>query len=167
MSLLGFRGCRQLTSQLQIIPGLDNHVAISLVVTHIQNQLETRRRMQVRPFLSRGLSHSSSTVHSTSSKSRAPEAMALPPNVHLLDPSGESQQHHGIQTILRDSNSSREDFIFFSNRLATILAEESLRFVPSRPMTVQTDAGYAYEGTELDTEVRGQMRTTECQMSAH
>lgn len=45
------------------------------------------------------------------------------------------------------------------NRLATLLIEESMRFLPSRSKSITTDTGYLYEGTELDVEVGARFLT--------
>lgn len=39
------------------------------------------------------------------------------------------------------------------HRLATLLIEESLKFIPGTPKTVTTSTGLPYQGTELDVEV--------------
>lgn len=56
-------------------------------------------------------------------------------------------------TILRDRTTSREDFIFFVDRLATYLIEKAMDHLPHRPRSVITPVDVEYEGLELDAEV--------------
>lgn len=57
-------------------------------------------------------------------------------------------------TILRDSKTSRQDFYFFADRLATLLAEHALQFLPFVPKVVMTPIGVEYHGQKPDTPVR-------------
>lgn len=59
----------------------------------------------------------------------------------------------GIFTILRSKDSSRQDFIFFADRLATILVETALRELPHCPKTVITPVGAECVGQQLDAKV--------------
>ena len=54
---------------------------------------------------------------------------------------------------MRDAATSRQDFVFFADRLATLLAEHTLQFLPFVPKTVTTPVGVDYEGQELNAEV--------------
>lgn len=60
----------------------------------------------------------------------------------------------GIMTILRDRTTSREDFIFFSDRLATLLVERAMQELPFRSKSVVTPVDALYHGQELATNVR-------------
>ncbi|ORX73595.1 uridine kinase [Linderina pennispora] len=76
-----------------IIPrGLDNEVAIDLLIKHIQRQLDARSQAMMRP--------------------------ALMP---------ETNQLRAMQTILYDATTTRDDFIFYSDRLSRLLARFSGR----------------------------------------
>ena len=61
----------------------------------------------------------------------------------------------GIYSILRDKETSRSDFIFFTDRLATFISEMALEHLPYRPKTVVTPVGVEYKGVELDAKVSG------------
>jgi len=52
---------------------------------------------------------------------------------------------------LRDRSSSRQDFIFFADRLATFLLEKATGQLPYRSKSVTTDVGVTTTGKELDT----------------
>lgn len=60
----------------------------------------------------------------------------------------------GIFTILRDRSARREDFIFFTDRLATFLSEKAMEFLPYKPKTITTPVGSTYVGKQLTVEVR-------------
>ena len=57
-------------------------------------------------------------------------------------------------TMLRDRRTSREDFIFFVDRLATYLIEKAMEHLPHKPKTVVTPVDVEYEGQMLDAHVR-------------
>lgn len=58
-------------------------------------------------------------------------------------------------TIIRDKNVSREDFVFYSDRLIRLLIEEALNHLPMKPRTVTTLTGATYEGLDSDAELCG------------
>ncbi|KAK1226575.1 Uridine kinase [Marasmius sp. AFHP31] len=59
-------------------------------------------------------------------------------NLTILPP---TRQVEGIFTILRAHDTSRQDFVFFVDRLATLLVEHALQFLPYAPHTVTTPIG--------------------------
>lgn len=67
----------------------------------------------------------------------------------------ETRQLKGIMTILRDRTTSREDFIFFVDRLATYLIERAVDHLPHTPHTVVTPIDFEYEGSKLGVELCG------------
>ena len=56
-------------------------------------------------------------------------------------------------TIIRDVNCSRQDFIFFVDRLATLLVEKALEVLPYSSRTVITPVGVEYHGKQSDAVV--------------
>ncbi|RIA98715.1 uracil phosphoribosyltransferase-domain-containing protein [Glomus cerebriforme] len=90
-----------------IVPrGLDNLVAIDLITKHIQRQLHERQfnfRWDLVKIDCNG--------------------KEIPENVIVLD---QTPQLKGIHTIIRDRNTQRDDFIFYSERLAAIVVERAL-----------------------------------------
>ena len=140
----------------QIVPGANNDLAINLIVAHLRSELDKRNPL-LRPELGRTPA-APCTAPSTPSSSRmlrrqtsffARDLPATPDNVVQLP---DSPQLRGVHTILRDVESSREDFIFCSERLATLLIEHALTLLPHRARTVVTPTGDSYEGTELDVD---------------
>lgn len=60
----------------------------------------------------------------------------------------------GIFTILRDKKCSRQDFVFFVDRLSTLLVEYALQHLPYVPKTVVTPVGIEAPGKQLDANVK-------------
>jgi hypothetical protein len=60
---------------------------------------------------------------------------SLPPSVFTLP---QTAQLEALYTIIRDKNTSRGDFLFYSDRIIRLLVEEGLNHLPVVPKTVQT-----------------------------
>ncbi|EIN04896.1 armadillo/beta-catenin/plakoglobin [Punctularia strigosozonata HHB-11173 SS5] len=120
-----------------IVPGSDNEVAIDLISTHIRRQLADRAR-SFRP-------HMVPSPSSASFASSPNNALEDKPNFILMK---QTPQLKGIYTILRDRTTSRQDFIFFVDRLATYLVEKAMEYLPHKPKTVTTP---------VEVEAHGQM----------
>lgn len=58
----------------------------------------------------------------------------------------DSFQNRGLHTIIRDSEASRDDIVFYSNRLMRLLVEEGLGLLPFRRKLVCTSSGGSYFG---------------------
>jgi uridine kinase len=58
-----------------------------------------------------------------------------------------------IYTILRDQTSTRQDFIFFTDRLATLLVERAMEKLPYREVAIETPIGVQSRGKAIDVEV--------------
>lgn len=55
-----------------------------------------------------------------------------------------------MHTIIRNKETSRDEFIFYSRRLMRLLIEHALCFLPFRSCTVQTPQGHDYHGRTYD-----------------
>ncbi|XP_031422315.1 uridine-cytidine kinase-like 1a isoform X2 [Clupea harengus] len=109
-----------------VVPrGGGNNVAIDLIVHHIHSQLE-ERELSVRAVLA-----------------SAQQTQPLPQTLSVLE---STPQVRGLHTIIRNKETSRDEFIFYSKRLMRLLIEHALTFLPSKPCTVQTPQGPEYEG---------------------
>ncbi|KAG7477919.1 hypothetical protein MATL_G00074670 [Megalops atlanticus] len=109
-----------------VVPrGGGNMVAIDLIVQHVHSQLE-ERELSVRAALA-----------------SAHQAQPLPETLSILE---NTPQVRGMHTFLRDRETSRDEFIFYSKRLMRLLIEHALSFLPSQSCTVQTPQGEEYEG---------------------
>ena len=74
---------------------------------------------------------------------------SLPPSVFTLP---QTAQLEALYTIIRDKETSRGDFLFYSDRIIRLLVEEGLNHLPVIPKTVTTpmvraSAYTAYTGT--------------------
>ncbi|KII89982.1 hypothetical protein PLICRDRAFT_40168 [Plicaturopsis crispa FD-325 SS-3] len=122
-----------------IVPGSDNSRAIGLITDHIRHQLDER----CRPLRQR-----MATPHlDTALRLSTPESRLEQLKLNILP---QTPQVKGIYTVLRDKTTSHEDFIFFTDRLATILAENAVQLLPHRLKSVVTPVDVEYKGKELD-----------------
>lgn len=58
----------------------------------------------------------------------------------------QTPQVKGLHTIIRNRDTGREDFIFYSDRLNRLLIEEGLSHLPFREKRVTTPTGDEYVG---------------------
>lgn len=118
-----------------IIPrGLENAIAIDLMTKHIQSQLN-ENMINLRWGLL-----------------DTPVNPEIPKNVNVL-PS--KNQIKGIHTILRDSKTDRDEFIFYADRLAVLLMENAVSCLPCVPMSVVTPVGAEYQGLKFSQKICG------------
>uniref|UniRef100_A0A673FL47 Uridine-cytidine kinase-like 1 n=1 Tax=Sinocyclocheilus rhinocerous TaxID=307959 RepID=A0A673FL47_9TELE len=109
-----------------VVPrGGGNMVAIDLIVQHVHSQLE-ERELSVRAALA-----------------SAHQAQPLPQTLSVVE---STPQVRGMHTIIRNKETSRDEFIFYSKRLMRLLIERALSFLPSQVHIVQTPQGEDYEG---------------------
>ncbi|CAE7094112.1 unnamed protein product [Rhizoctonia solani] len=122
----------------KIVPGVRNSVAIELITTHIRKKL-SERSFQFRDKLAR----SDSLVHVPTSPTASTSALS---NLIVLR---QTPQLRGIYTILRDKETSREDFIFYADRLATLICEKAMELLPFQNVTVHTPTGVVADGKDI------------------
>ncbi|SER75350.1 uracil phosphoribosyltransferase [Lentzea xinjiangensis] len=67
----------------------------------------------------------------------------LEKNVHVLPQTGQLRAMH---TIVRNRDTSREDFVFYSERIIRLLVEAGLDLLPFTPLDVTTSVGATYHG---------------------
>jgi len=72
------------------------------------------------------------------------------PNLQII---ASNKQIRSMHTIIRDESTSRNDFIFYADRLIRLLVEGALGFLPFQETTVQTPTGQPYVGVESDTKL--------------
>ncbi|KAI9714762.1 MAG: Uracil phosphoribosyltransferase, synthesizes UMP from uracil [Bogoriella megaspora] len=73
-------------------------------------------------------------------------------NVHILP---QTSQLIALLTMIRDRNTSRADFIFYSNRIIRLLVEEGLNHLPVVQQTVTTPVGRSYTGVKFQGKICG------------
>lgn len=61
----------------------------------------------------------------------------------------------GLHTIIRNKDTSREDFIFYSNRLNRLLIEEALNHLPYESTWVTTPTGDKFHGLKFASKICG------------
>lgn len=57
-------------------------------------------------------------------------------------------------TILRDQRTTRGDFIFYADRLSTLIVEKALELIPHCPKQVQTPLKLNFDGVTQTNDVR-------------
>ncbi|KAG9549976.1 uridine-cytidine kinase-like protein-like 1, partial [Aureobasidium melanogenum] len=111
-----------------IVPrGIENKVAIDMVADRIHKTLDIK-----------------SEEHRAELKRLGKETKDLPlsPNVAILD--GPSQIT-GINTLLSSKETTREDFVFYFDRLAALLVERATENADFDPITVKTPQPHSHE----------------------
>ncbi|KAM4633589.1 uridine-cytidine kinase-like 1 [Polymixia lowei] len=112
-----------------VVPrGGENFVALDLIVQHVHSQLE-KREITVRAALA-----------------SAHQGQPLPKTLSVME---STPQVRGMHTIIRNKETNRDEFIFYSKRLMRLLIEHALSFLPLKPVSVETPQGAIYEGKRL------------------
>ncbi|XP_041831054.1 uridine-cytidine kinase-like 1 isoform X1 [Melanotaenia boesemani] len=113
-----------------VVPrGGENFVALDLIVQHVHSQLEKRKlRWDISALAS------------------AHQGQPLPKTLSVLE---STPQVRGMHTIIRNKETNRDEFIFYSKRLMRLLIEHALSFLPLKPISVETPQGGVYEGKRL------------------
>jgi len=57
--------------------------------------------------------------------------------------------------MIRDKNTKRADFIFYSNRIIRLLVEEGLNHLPTHPKHITTPVGRPYAGVQFEGQICG------------
>uniref|UniRef100_A0A671LDS6 Uridine-cytidine kinase n=1 Tax=Sinocyclocheilus anshuiensis TaxID=1608454 RepID=A0A671LDS6_9TELE len=113
-----------------VVPrGGGNMVAIDLIVQHVHSQLEKVSEK----------GHYDSVL---ALLTMAHQSQPLPQTLSVLE---STPQVRGLHTIIRNKDTSRDEFIFYSRRLMRLLIEHTLSFLPSKACFVQTLQGQEYE----------------------
>ncbi|WFD44405.1 uracil phosphoribosyltransferase [Malassezia psittaci] len=79
-------------------------------------------------------------------------APALPPSAARL---AITPQLHALLTIVRNKETPRSDFIFYSDRIIRLLVEEGLNHLPVLEETVETPTGQPYTGVAFRGRICG------------
>jgi uracil phosphoribosyltransferase len=123
-----------------IVPrGIENVVAIDMVSDRIHKLLDSKS-MSHREHLSELTEHARNLAKRVS---RSPNVMLLPPTPQVT----------GITTLLLRPTTNREDFIFYTDRLASMLLERAISYVGYAPHAITTPKGETYSGLEPAGEV--------------
>ncbi|KAK9469192.1 uridine kinase family-domain-containing protein [Lipomyces arxii] len=116
--------------------GLDNVVAIDMLIKHVQRTLTAK-----------SLSHLEhlSKLAEDQTVSYVKENIDIKslPNVRVL---AQTPQVKAMHTILFNRATSRDDFVFYFERLMDLLIETAMEFLPYKTKTVTTSTGLNYTG---------------------
>jgi len=119
-----------------IIPrGIENKVAISMVSSQIQNTLAVKSGQHQLELLRLG---------------KIAEDSPLSPNALVIK---QTNQVKGMHTLLMDPKTNREDYIFYFDRIVSLLIEKAVDFLPFTPAQIQTPQGYLYMGLHKKKEI--------------
>ena len=123
-------------------------MAIQLISEHVKRQLAQRAASFLREKM--GRSQAALRKHPSPLPSPKIREALLESNVILME---QTTQLQGIYTILRNKSSTRVDFIFYADRLATLVCERSMCELPFRPKTITCPTTEVVDGKELDAQV--------------
>lgn len=73
----------------------------------------------------------------------------MPESLHLLPV---TPQIKGLHTFIRNQETSRDEFIFYSNRLIRLVIEYALGLMPFKEVKVETPQNMPYEGKRMACE---------------
>lgn len=115
-----------------VVPrGGQNTVAIDLIVRHVHTQL-VKRGFQFRTQLA----------------NQGNNGHPHPDSLFVLE---QTPQVKGLHTFIRNKDTSRDEFIFYSKRMMRLLFEFAMNMLPHKKVTIETPQGIPYEGLRLDT----------------
>ncbi|KAL7067772.1 hypothetical protein ACR3K2_16810 [Cryptosporidium serpentis] len=69
--------------------------------------------------------------------------------------SNQTPQLKGIITILRDVNTNKEDFMFYTDRVSRIVLEDALNLLPYNVKTIKSPMNVEYNGIAFNTPICG------------
>ncbi|CAF9913970.1 Uridine kinase [Imshaugia aleurites] len=114
---------------------LDNRVAIDIVVGHVKRTLKEKSRKHQEELERLG---------------KQAEDEPLSENVLLLE---QTREIVGMNTVIQNPMTAGVDFIFYFDRLSSLLVERALENLLFNPKEVSTPQGYLYQGLEMAGEV--------------
>ncbi|KAI5457163.1 uridine kinase family-domain-containing protein [Mariannaea sp. PMI_226] len=119
-----------------IVPrGIENRVALDMMVQFIEKKLFEKSRHH---------------REALSLLEAACKEEPLSDRVVILN---NTPQIKFMNTILQNIDTSAEDFIFYFDRLASLIIEQALNNVQFKELTIETPQGYKYQGLEPKGEV--------------
>lgn len=157
----------------QIVPGSSNQLAIELLVSHVKRQLDSRslrfRKLlanmessesKLKPKSAGWQKDSHVVLLEQTNQLKVSDVLSSPSFIlpryaffHLLSHSSNADGAQGIMTILRDETTERGDFIFYADRLSTLIVEKGLSLIPYQDKSVKTPVGLTYDGVEAKEKV--------------
>ncbi|KAG9037881.1 Uridine kinase [Tulasnella sp. JGI-2019a] len=120
-----------------IVPGHDNSMAIEIISTHVKRMLK-ERAVRFRERLARSESLISRALETGGGDTFEGTTVL-----------SETPQLKGIYTIMRNQETDRAEFIFQADRLATLVMEKAMEYLPFKPHPVETPIGVISTGKTL------------------
>ncbi|KAL1991186.1 hypothetical protein VTN49DRAFT_5690 [Thermomyces lanuginosus] len=112
-----------------IIPrGIENKTAIGMVVKHIRHRLQEKSEKHAADL---------ANLRALASEEQ------LSDNVIVMEP---TPQFVGMNTILQNPETEQVDFVFYFDRLASLLIERALDYTDYQPAVVRTPQDHDYHG---------------------
>ncbi|KAI8322519.1 PRTase-like protein [Martensiomyces pterosporus] len=74
------------------------------------------------------------------------------PRLHML---AQTHQLKALMTIIRDRDTKRGDFVFYSDRVIRLLVEEGLNYLPVIDKEVTTPMGVPFQGVSFEGRICG------------
>ncbi|KAK9330313.1 uridine kinase family-domain-containing protein [Lipomyces starkeyi] len=128
-----------------VVPrGLDNVVAIDMLIKHVQRTLVSKSRLHLEQLGQLVGIKGASTTFATKEDIESLETVRVLP---------QTPQVQAMHTILFNRATTRDDFVFYFERLMAILIESALDYVPYETKKVQTATGLDYIGLAATTEI--------------
>lgn len=120
-----------------IIPrGLDNTIAINLMIKHIQKQLALKSSLHLQNLKNLGINEFIIENYA---------------NINLLPNNNHTR---GINSTLFNTLTERSDFIFYFDRIAILIIENAIEtFTNYKPKTITTAGNYEFQGLQHSDEV--------------
>ncbi|KAI5798482.1 uridine kinase family-domain-containing protein [Pyronema domesticum] len=122
-------------ADIMVPRGIENVTAIQMIIRHIQRALAKKSDEHVQAIRKAG---------------RDELDAPLSENIKILS---QSPQLQGMHTILHNRETSREDFVFYFDRMSTLLVEKAMDHIAHDVAEVQTPQGIPYSGYRLQGEV--------------
>ncbi|PWW76519.1 PRK-domain-containing protein [Tuber magnatum] len=123
-------------ADIMVPRGIENSIAIDMIMKHIQRALLSKSDEHIKTLRALGQGHDADEP--------------LPTSVKVLK---DTPQLRAMHTILHDEETTREDFVFYFDRLATLLVERGSDHLAFKPKEVVTPQGITYAGLELSKDV--------------
>lgn len=133
-----------------IVPrGGENEVAIQLIVQHVHTQLQLVIKIhfmlsqKIKRLFQRGFK-----LREELAQAYAMNSGPRPPTVKLLPT---TPQIRGLHTFIRNKDTPRDEFIFYSKRLIRLVIEYTLSLMTFNDKIVETPQGVLYHGKRMAT----------------
>ena len=121
-----------------IVPrGGENQVAIDLIVQHVKSQLDKN------PKIRGAIGNAAILNGHLNGGPKKSVTQKRPENLHILPV---TPQIRGLHTFIRNKDTQRDEFTFYSKRLIRLIIEYALSLMPYGEKVIDTPQGIRYVG---------------------